>query len=208
MTYQLPFGRGKKFFSGANRLVNEAIGGWEINDEWIDQNGVPLTIQQSDLSTTFGTTGVGGTYQRPNLVGDVHAACVPGRPQGRLGVYYSGRSETPYVNAAAFTPAAPYTYGNAPRMLPCRAPGYDNQNLAVYKDIRLSERFNLQFRAEALNVFNTPEFAPPSLTYSVNTPASVTASPVAPTGTAQPLGNITTTIGFARIIQMGGRLSF
>ncbi len=208
VTYQLPIGRGKKFFSGVNRWVDEAIGGWEVNDEWIDQNGVPLSIQQSNLSTTFGTTGVGGTYQRPNVVGDVHSACVAGRPQGRLGTYYSGRSETPYLNAAAFTPAAPYTYGNAPRMLPCRAPGYDNQNLAVYKDIKLGERMTLQFRAEALNVFNTPEFAPPSLTYSVNTPASVTTAPVAPTGTAQPLGNITTTIGFARIIQMGGRISF
>ena len=208
VTYDLPVGRGKRFLSNANRLVNEFVGGWEINDEWIDQNGVPLSIQQSNLSTTFGATGVGGTYQRPNLIGDVHAACVPGRPQARLGTYYSGRSETPYVNAGAFAPAAPYTYGNAPRMLPCRAPGYNNQNLAVYKDIKLSERFNLQFRAEALNVFNTPEFAPPSLTYSVNTPASVTTAPTAPTGTAQPLGNITTTIGFARIIQLGGRISF
>ena len=95
VTYQLPIGRGKKFFSGVNRWVDEAIGGWEGNDEWIDQNGVPLSIQQSNLSTTFGTTGVGGTYQRPNVVGDVHSAWVAGRPQGRLGTYYSGRSETP-----------------------------------------------------------------------------------------------------------------
>jgi hypothetical protein len=93
-------------------------------------------------------------------------------------------------------------------MLPCRAPGYDSQNLAVYKDIHINERFHFQFRAEALNVFNTPEFAPPTLTYGINTPSSVTATPVAATGTSQTLGNITTTLGFARIIQLGGRLSF
>jgi trimeric autotransporter adhesin len=208
VTYDLPFGRGKQFLGTANRWVDELVGGWSVNDEWIDQNGVPLSIQQSNLSTTFGTTGVGGTYQRPNLVGDVHLACGVGRPQGRLGNFFSGQYETPYLTASAFTAAAPYTYGNAPRMLPCRAPGYNNQNISVFKDISITERVKLQFRAEALNAFNTPEFAPPTLTYVVPSPSSVTTPPVGASGNSQALGNITTTIGFARIIQLGGRLSF
>lgn len=207
VTYDLPFGHGKKYLAGANRWMDELVGGWEVSDEWIDQNGVPLTIQQTDLSTTFGTTGVGGTYQRPNVVGDVHSACLGGSPQGRLGSFATGFSAKPaYVNVSAFTPAAPFTYGNAPRMLPCRAPGYDNQNISVFKDIKLGERFNLQIRAEALNAMNTPEFAPPSQTYTVSAPSSVTGTPTA--SSSQTLGNITTTVGFARIIQLGGRISF
>ena len=208
VTYELPFGHGKKYLAGANRLVDSFVGGWSISDEWIDQNGVPLSIQQTDLSSgTYGTTGIGGTYQRPNLAGDAHSVCGSGKPQTRLGNFSSAATaEAPYIKSSALTPAAPYTYGNAPRMLPCRAPGYDAQNISVFKDIKISERFTFQFRAEALNAMNTPEFAPPSLSYTVSTPASVTSTPAA--SSTQTFGNITTTVGFARIIQLGGRLSF
>jgi hypothetical protein len=228
ITYDLPFGRGQKFLGGANRLVDALVGGWEINDEWIIQNGPPVSIQQTDLSaTTFGTAGVGGTYQRPNLVGDIHLACVAGRPQGRLGAAgnYNGVTinEQAYVKPTAFSPALPYTYGNAPRNLPCREPGYDNSNIAIYKEFNLSHGFHFQFRAEALNAFNTPEFSPPSgilgVTRSDTAIAGTNPLSTAPTingyvpgapqsQSGQTLGNITSTIGFARIIQLGGRLSF
>ena len=215
ITYELPFGRGKRFLGSSNRLVDAVVGGWEINDEWIVQNGVPVEIVQTDLSTSYGPAGTGGTYQRPNLIGDVHNACVAGRPQGRLGNYVSGLpARVGYINPAAFSAAAPYTYGNAPRSLPCREPGYNNSNIAIYKDFKINERFHFQFRAEALNAFNTPEFGPPSSTLGVST-ASLTATPTvngyaggASNQAAQSAGNITTTIGFARIIQLGGRLNF
>ena len=204
VTYDLPFGRGKQLMGGSNRFVDALVGGWEVNDEWIIQNGVPVSIIQTDLSSgTYGTTGVGGTYQRPNLVGDVHSACVPGSPEGRLGAYATGLSEQTYINGAAFSPAPAYTYGNAPRSLPCRQPGYSNSNISIYKDFTIKEGIKFQFRAEALNAFNTPEFAQPSTTLGASA-ATVNAQP---TITSSP-GNITTTIGFARIIQMGGRLSF
>jgi hypothetical protein len=205
ITYDLPFGRGKKFLGSSNRLVDELVGGWQINDEWVIQNGVPVSITQTDESVSLGTNGIGGTYQRPNLVGSIYSACVAGRPQSHLGNYATGLTAKPtYINPAAFTPAPAYTYGNTPRSLPCRQPGYDNSNISIFKDFSITERVKFQFRAEALNAFNTPEFAQPSTTYGV-TQASASATPT-PTGST--LGNITTTIGFARIIQLGGRLSF
>ena len=205
ITYDLPFGRGKKFLGGSNRLVDEIVGGWQINDEWVIQNGVPLTLSQTDLSVNLGTNGVGGTYQRPNIgAGGIYSACVAGKPQTHLGNYGSGLSKPFFVNPAAFTPAPAYTYGNAPRTLPCRTPGYDNTNISIFKDFSITERVKFQFRAEALNAFNTPEFGPPSNTYGASQ-ASVTATPAV---SGSSLGNITTTIGFARIIQLGGRLSF
>ncbi len=204
ITYDLPFGRGKKFLGSGNRLVDGLVGGWQINDEWVIQNGVPVSIVQTDQSTALGTNGVGGTYQRPNLVGSIYAACVAGHPQSHLGNYGTGLNNPTFINPAAFTPAPAYTYGNVPRSLPCRQPGYDNTNLSVYKDFSITERVKFQFRAEALNAFNTPEFGPPSTTYGVSQ-SSVTS---APTVSGSSLGNITTTIGFARIIQLGGRLSF
>ena len=215
VTYALPFGRGKRFLGGHGRLLNEFVGGWEINDEWIIQNGVPVSIVQTDLSSgTYGTAGVGGTYQRPNLVGDIHNACVGGRPQSHLGNYGTSGgvsvSNAPYINPAAFSAALPYTYGNTPRSLPCRQPGYDNTNLAVYKQFDITEHVKFQFRAEALNAFNTPEFGQPSTTFGVSGNAANGANPLTttPNYVSGTLGNITTTIGFARIIQLGGRLSF
>jgi hypothetical protein len=226
VSYELPFGRGQRLLGGGNRLLDELVGGYEVIDEWVVQNGVPVSIVQTDLSSgTYGgsTTGIGGTYQRPNVVSDVHDACVSGRPQGRLGNYAAGRFEQAYINPAAFSPALPYTYGNAPRSLPCRVPGYNNSNISVFKNFKISERFNFQFRAEFLNAFNTPEFAQPSTTLGISpsTTTNTTSNPLTTAPTingyvpgqtvnqgAQTLGNITTTIGFARIIQLGGRLSF
>ena len=220
VSYDLPFGRGKKFLGDKGRLVDEIVGGWQINDEWIVQNGVPVSVIQTDISSgTYGTTGVGGTYQRPNLVGDVHSACQAGSPQGHLGAYGASRGqaliEKAFINPLAFSPAPAYTYGNAPRTLPCRNPGYNNQNVSIFKDFSITEHIKFQFRAEALNAFNTPEFGQPSQTLGITTtgvngtPTITGYTDTAKAGQgAQSLGNITTTIGFARIIQLGGRLSF
>ena len=210
ISYELPFGRGRKFLSGPSgfvgNLIDYAVGGWQINDEWIIQNGVPISINQTNLSasSTFGTTGVGGVQQRPNLAGDIHSACGSGRPQGRLGAYSTGRSETAYINASAFTAAPAYTYGNTPRTLPCRVPGTNSSSISVNKTIKIRERFNLQIRAEALNAFNTPQFGTPTSSLT----ASQTNLTTAPVVNPASFGNITTTVGFARIIQLGGRLSF
>lgn len=216
VTYELPVGRGKKFLGHSNRLVDQVVGGWSVNDEWVIQNGNPLSIVQTDFSSsTYGVTGVGGTEQRPNLAGSIYSACVAGHPQGHLGNYGTGLIRQAYVNPLAFTPAAPYTYGNTPRSLPCRNPGYDNTNLAVFKNFSITNRVKFQFRAEALNAFNTPLFAEPSNTLGLTAnglngvPLINGYTDTAKAGQgAQSLGNVTTTLGFARIIQLGGRLSF
>jgi hypothetical protein len=215
ISYELPFGRGRKFLASPQglmgNLIDYAVGGWQINDEWVIQNGVPVSINQSNLSasSTFGTTGVGGVQQRPNLAGDIHAACGSGRPQGRLGAYGTANgvnlsSPSPYLKASAFTAAPAYTYGNTPRTLPCRVPGTNSSSISINKTFSIHERFKFQFRAEALNAFNTPQFGAPTSTLT----ASQTNLTTAPTVNPASFGNITTTVGFARIIQMGGRLSF
>ena len=208
-SYDLPFGRGKKFLGNAPWYLNELVGGWQINDEWTLQNGIPLSIQQTNLSTSLGATGVGGSYQRPNLLGDAHAACLSGRPQSRLGTatVYGSIGQAQYVNPAAFSPAKPYTYGNAPRMLPCQGPGSNNSDISINKNFKITEKVNAQFRAEALNAFNTPQFGSPTLTYVV-TSNGVGATPTAATVPTQTLGNVTSQINYSRIIQLGGRISF
>jgi hypothetical protein len=129
-------------------------------------------------------------------VGDQHNACLSGKPQNRLGAY---------LNSSAFTPTQAYNYGNAERTLPCRAPGYDSATASLNKNLfTIHDRFKLQYRIEALNVWNTPQFATPSTTYNLSYGATPTTQLAAGTG----LGALTSQAGFGRIIQMGGRLTF
>jgi hypothetical protein len=60
------------------------------------------------------------------------------------------------------------------RDIPCRGPGQANGDVSLFKDISIKEKFRAQFRAEALNVFNTPLFAPPITTFGSKTFGQVT----------------------------------
>jgi hypothetical protein len=199
VTYELPVGRGKRFLGGINRGVDAAIGGWKINDVTILENGGALPIVQTDLSSgTFGTTGVGGSTQRPNLVAGVNP-CYSGSPKNRLGQYF---------NLNAFTPALPYTYGNAPRTLACKGPGFLNSDISINKNFKITEKVNLEFRAEALNAFNNPEFSHPNETLTFPSSGAGVPTLTSAAFTTGTTGSITSQLGFSRIIQLGGRLTF
>jgi hypothetical protein len=223
VTEVLPVGRGRRYLGSPNgfagKMLDYVVGGWQVNYEQLLSNGVPLTVTQSDVSTHFGPTGTGGSVQRPTIInGDPHSACFSGKPQERLGGQVGLK---PYLNSIAFAPTQAYQYGNAPRTLPCRAPGYDTATASLNKNLfTIHERFTLQFRVEALNLYNTPQFATPGSALSIGsygaTPtagASYSGTPgvlVNPT-TGAPYGNLgvlSAQAGFGRIIQMGGRLTF
>jgi hypothetical protein len=203
-TYELPVGRNKRFLGNVNRIVDSAVGGWKIIDVTIFENGGALPVVQTDLSAgAFGTTGVGGSNQRPNLVSGLNP-CYSGSPQSRLG---GGDGAKPYFNLSAFTPALPYTYGNAPRTLSCKGPGYSGSDLSLNKNFRIGERVNFEFRAEVTDVTNTPEFGQPNNTLTFSSTGLTSATFNNPTTNAT-TGSITQQLGFARQIQLGGRLTF
>ena len=176
-TYELPFGRGKQFLSSVNRWVDLAVGGWRFNDVTILQNGGPLAITQTNSNSALGNS-----TQRPTIVPGINP-CYSGSPEGRLAHYF---------NPAAFMVTPQFQYGNSTRSIACKGPGYANTDLSLNKNFKLAERVNVEFRAEALNAFNTPQFNGPSL--SISAPASA--------------GQITGTLGFPRLVQLGGRLTF
>ena len=203
-SYELPVGRGRAFLGSVNWLVNAVVGGWAISDTTVVENGGPLPIVQTNLSAgAFGTAGVGGANQRPNLIPGVNP-CLSGRPQSRLG---GASGLRPYINLNAFEPALPYTYGDAPRTLNCYGPGFDNSDISVNKDFKVTERANFQVRVEALNAFNTPEFGQPGITLPFSSISLTSATYTAPASN-QSTGAVTSQLGFSRIIQVGGRLTF
>ena len=72
----------------------------------------------------------------------------------------SGVNGTSYFNPLAFTPVTAVALGTAGYDT-LRGPGDTNMDLSIFRAFRLTERFALQIRAEALNVSNTPHFSNP-----------------------------------------------
>jgi hypothetical protein len=66
-----------------------------------------------------------------------------------------------YINPAAFTKAAPFTFGNAGRGM-FRAPGQWTVDFSLFKDIPITERFKMQFRSEFFNLLNHANFGGPT----------------------------------------------
>jgi hypothetical protein len=71
----------------------------------------------------------------------------------------------PYFDPNAFAPVTTPTFGNTGRNI-LRGPGVFNVNASLFRTFDLTERFKLQFRAEALGLTNTPQFGNPSATVS------------------------------------------
>ncbi|MCL4403016.1 MAG: TonB-dependent receptor [Acidobacteria bacterium] len=150
--YQIPFGRGRKLGGGWSSPVDSILGGWQINGITTFQSGQPLAI------TAPNTSNSGNTTLRPNNNGT--SAKRSGSVSSRLNRYF---------DTTAFSQPAPFTFGNAGRVLPdVRAPGIRSFDASLFKHFRFSEHMTLEFRAEFFNLFNTPRFGGPN--QSLNSP--------------------------------------
>jgi hypothetical protein len=132
LTYDLPIGKGT------------ILGGWELAGVIQLQSGIPLAITQV---TTFNAFAGFGT-QRPNLITD------PNLPS-------SERTTGRFFNTSAFSIAPQFTIGNSSRN-PVRGPKYRNADVAIIKRTYFGEHRNIEFRAEAFNVTNTPPLGAPA----------------------------------------------
>jgi hypothetical protein len=141
-TYELPFGKAKMFLSGANKLVDAVLGGWQLSGVFSKVTGEPLTV-----TTSGGLTNAGGA-DRPNRIRD-----------GALPA--SERTIDRWFDVGAFTVQPQYTYGNSGRNI-LNGPGTTNLDFSLAKYFNITERFRLQFRAEAFNASNTPAFGNPN----------------------------------------------
>jgi hypothetical protein len=150
VVYVLPFGKEQRFGRQWNRPLDLLLGGWQINGITTQQTGFPLS------PTTQDTSQSGGTTLRPNLTGT--NPVVSGSVKSRL---------TNYLNSAAFSQPAAFTFGNAPRTLSnVRAQGTHNIDFSVFKNFKATESIQLQFRAEAFNVLNQVVFGSPNTVLS------------------------------------------
>ncbi len=168
-SYELPFGPGKRFLHGTGP-VQWIAGGWQLNGIVTMYSGQAFTPLLS-----FDYTNTGSAGDRPDQIGnpyDFSNAMSAGCPSNK-------QSLQCWYNPAAFAiPAlAPgqtfaHEYGNAGRNS-LRGPAQYNVDFSVFKSFKFRETLNLEFRAEAFNLFNTPQFGDP---YSVVDSAGLSGS--------------------------------
>lgn len=148
--YELPFGKGKRFFSGAGEGMNRLVGGWQLTTITSLQTGFAFTptMAASNLNN-------GGAYQLPNRT------C-----NGSLGSSWTIQR---YFDTSCFVAPAQFTYGNSGLNV-LRGPGLSQVDFAVHKNVALwNETSRLQLRIEGFNVMNTANFRLPN--FNIGVPA-------------------------------------
>jgi hypothetical protein len=89
----------------------------------------------------------------------------------------TGAQVLEFFNTACFQQAALYTYGDAGRDT-IIGPGVKNVDGGISKNFKLTEAAGLQFRAEAFNLFNHPDFAQPGQTLGTPQFGEITATAI------------------------------
>ena len=143
-SWALPFGKNRMYLDD-NGFLSTVLTGWETYGIVTAQSGRPFTVAllpEIDNSGTGRSVLGFGNNDRPNVAGNPEL---------------SNRTTDQWFNTSAFAFPAPGTFGNAGRNI-LDGPGFQNVNVSLMKNTALSERFNLQFRAEAFNLFNHPNF--------------------------------------------------
>jgi hypothetical protein len=166
--WELPFGKGRKFFSQAPRAVDFLIGGWQWQGINTLQSGLAYTV---GINTDRANTGQSG--QRPDVVG-------PAVEPKTLGCWYftatnpACRALLPN-QAETFALPAQYTWGNAGRGI-LRGDGLVQLDMSLIKNFKVTESKSFQFRAQVFNVTNTPTFGSPGGTWNLATGGQVTST--------------------------------
>jgi hypothetical protein len=142
--YQLPV---ERLFRASNRWTQ----GWELSGITHFSSGLPVTL------VNFGDNSLLGS--EPNGVNNF-GVDEPDYSGGPLELNPNPRNGQPYFNTAAFSENALGTPGNAKRRF-FYGPGLDNFDMALLKNVKLTESKSLQFRFEAFNIFNHAQFFGP-----------------------------------------------
>ncbi len=148
--YELPFGKGKRYGGDWNAVLDGALGGWQLNVIERATSGFPLFVVDTNNSN-FSGSGVnfqwnGSSLNRPDQI------CNPNSGHHSLNQFF---------NTSCFADVNDLglegELGNASRT-PINGPDFVNTDFSAFKNFRIHEGFNLQFRAEMFNLFNHAQF--------------------------------------------------
>jgi hypothetical protein len=167
--YEIPFGRGKALAGHSNRIVSHVISGWQLQGIYVLQSGAPLA---------FGNVFFYGNLKDIRLPSDQ-------RSVNRWFNVDAGFERDPQKQPASNLRTLSSRFGGI------RADGPNNWDLSLIKNTQITEGTKLQFRAEAINFMNHPQFTAPNTT---------------PSSTA--FGTVTGEFAWPRVIQFGVKVLF
>ena len=154
-TYDLPFGKGKRFLPGAGRLVDSIVGNWTISSVHNYRSGALIAL------TCPNTLGNGVLFTDARLCnangGDIRTS------QDRTSLNPNNPNSL-YFNAGAFSVPGQFSFGTSSQYnSKFRQPPVLGDNIALIKQLNLwptgdGSRVRLQFRADAANAFNRTNF--------------------------------------------------
>jgi hypothetical protein len=145
VVYDLPFGKGQQFGGAAGPVANQVIGGWQLASDFTFHSGFAADPAAPDVS------GTGSYDSRPD--------CVAGAPNNGSKQFESFGTSVgvQYLNPGAVSLPAAGSFGNC-KVGALRGPGLKTADLNITKRIPITERVNLQFMTQFINLTNTPIF--------------------------------------------------
>jgi hypothetical protein len=177
--YELPFGHSQRWLNDVSRVESKFVSGWQLNGIGTFLSGFPFTPLIGANRSGDGDTR---NPDRPSINPSFTGPIVTGNPNQ-------------WFNPAAFILPTPGTYGNLGRGT-LTGPGLADVDVSLFKNTGITEKTNLQFRAELFNILNRSNYGP----INANVFSGSAVSPSA--------GLITTTATFPRQIQLGLKLIF
>ena len=183
--YSLPFGPGKKLASNGG-VASAILRDWQINGQFSSYTGSPFTVGASGASLNAPSN----TQTADQVKSEVK----------KIGAV--GSSEIAFYDPTAFRAITAVRFGSTGRNI-LTGPGLVNLNLGMFRSIALTERWKMEFRAEAFNFTNTPHFGNPG--------TNVSNASFTPDGAVNSLGGFMAVTGAAadeRQFRFSVRLSF
>jgi hypothetical protein len=186
--YELPIGKGKKFFNGNGNIAKYALSGWSVSMSLQAQTGTPFSVTPNNATAA----GASNIYASP--LGDPFAAGGTA-PASNPATTCAAQTRTPlnWYNPCAFgnplggasiptgtvitNPllASPYFGGGMRNNI--YGPGYARVNLSVFKNFPMfRERQSLQLRADVFNLTNTPAYGQPATTNDSSAGGEITGT--------------------------------
>ena len=166
--YELPFGAGKRWLTGG--VAERVLGGWQLNAIFEARTGRPLSF-----ITNRGTVNRSGRSAKNTAITSLSRQEL----QDKVGLFYDATTGRPIFVDPSFIGADgranPQIFQNPVagqfgtlQLTPVSGPGYWNVDMSMIKRTKISETWNLEFRAEAFNVFNKTNFFVNAESHDIN----------------------------------------
>jgi hypothetical protein len=159
-TWELPFGKGKKYGSSANSVLSRVIGGWEVAGFGRWQSGRPFTVYSGSNSFSSVVQSTANCMQCTHGTGQAYDDIATG-----FKWFFDAGTRSMFPGAPGqpsnIANVGPGDLGNTGRNF-FRTPRYFDIDAALIKRTKITERVSWELRADATNITNTPSFDNPT----------------------------------------------